>query len=256
MNDQIYMLLGPIVLIHFFYAIAVIKKNLSVIDTAWGLGFILIVLAGCILNGWQNIRENIQLILVSLWGARLALFIHSRNTGKGEDFRYANWRKEWGDKTNLIAYFKVYWLQFFLMLIAGLPLFAGHSSNGGLIWINYLGIGIWLVGLLWESIADYQKGQFKAIAANQHKIYQGGLWKFSRHPNYFGEFFLWWGIALVALDGYNNWALIGPAFLTLLLWKVSGVPLVEQRHEKNPDFQAYKDSTPVLIPSLKKMFKR
>ena len=252
MNDQLYMIVGPLVLIHIFFITAVIKKNLSVIDTAWGLGFIFITLTGCFLNGWNNSRENIVMLLVTIWGIRLTSFIHFRNSGKPEDFRYANWRKEWGQKTNIIAYFKVYLLQFGLMVIVGTPLFASHlNNNQNLMWFNYLGMAIWLTGLIWESVADLQKSRFKANVKNQTKVLQSGLWAYSRHPNYFGEAFLWWGISLVSLDGTNLWAIIGPAFLTFLLWKVSGVPLVEKRHEKNPEYIAYKEKTPVLIPSVK-----
>jgi len=257
MNDKYFMIFGPILLIHIFYGVAVLKKNLSVIDTAWGLGFILMATIGSTLSQWDKLREIVVLAMVVLWGARLSLFIHLRNRGKGEDFRYANWRKDWGENTNVIAYFKVYWLQIFLMIIVGLPIFAAHASvNPQLSWINILGIILWLLGLAWESVADYQKNKFKSNPANQNKVFQGGVWAYSRHPNYFGEAFLWWGIALVSLDGKNSWALLGPAFLTLLLWKVSGVPLVEQRHEGNPDYQAYKARTPVLIPSFKIMFRK
>jgi len=257
MNDKYCMIVGPILLIHLFFAVAVVKKNLSVIDTAWGLGFILMGLIGSFLGQWASSRELVVLGMVALWGIRLSLFIHSRNSGKGEDFRYANWRKDWGKNTNVIAYFKVYWLQIFLMIIVGLPLFAAHeSTDSQLNWINILGIVIWTIGLTWESVADYQKNIFKSIPGNHNKVFQGGVWAFSRHPNYFGEAFLWWGIALVSLDGNNSWALIGPAFLTFLLWKVSGVPLVEQRHANNPEYQAYKARTPVLIPSFKIMFRK
>jgi steroid 5-alpha reductase family enzyme len=257
MNDKYYIILGPILLIHLFFGVAVLKKNLSVIDTAWGLGFILMGSIGSILSQWHNLREVVVLTMVILWGLRLSLFIHLRNLGKGEDFRYANWRKDWGEKTNFIAYFKVYWLQIFLMFIVGLPIFAAHeSTDPDLNWINILGIIIWLLGLSWESVADYQKNKFKSNPANHNKVFQGGVWEFSRHPNYFGEALLWWGISLVSLDGQNSWALIGPAFLTLLLWKVSGVPLVEQRHAGNPEYQAYKARTPVLIPSFKIMLRK
>jgi steroid 5-alpha reductase family enzyme len=251
------MFLAPLLMIHIFYALAVSKKNLSVIDTAWGLGFILIVSVGSFLNAWTNLRELILLFLTTLWGLRLAIYIHTRNHGMGEDFRYAKWRKEWGDKTNLIAYFKVYWLQYLLMLVVALPLFAAHASTETqLFWFNYLGIAVWSIGLSWEAVADFQKSKFKAIKENKNKIFRDGLWAFSRHPNYFGEALLWWGISLVSLDGQNYWALIGPLFLTFLLWKVSGVPLVEQRHANNPEYQAYKAQTPTLVPSLKLIFKR
>jgi steroid 5-alpha reductase family enzyme len=257
MNDKYYMIFGPVLLIHLFFGVAVLKKNLSVIDTAWGIGFILMAMTGSYLSQWGDLREILVVTMVALWGVRLSLFIHLRNSGKGEDFRYANWRKDWGKNTNVIAYFKVYWLQIILMIIVGLPIFAAHASvNPHLSSINILGIIIWFIGLSWESIADYQKNKFKSNPANHNKVFQGGVWEFSRHPNYFGEAFLWWGIALVSLDGENYWALIGPVFLTILLWKVSGVPLVEQRHAGNPEYQAYKARTPVLIPSFKIMLRK
>lgn len=255
MNDIIFMILGPVLLIHLFFIFAVIKKDLSVIDTAWGLGFITISLIGSVLNQGSNLREVIVSVLITIWGIRLAGFIHHRNHGKPEDFRYANWRKEWGNKTNVIAYFKVYWLQLFLMLIVALPIFSVHTtSDYSIKWFNILGISLWVTGLIWESVADFQKSQFKNRKENENKIMQEGLWKLSRHPNYFGEALLWWGLAMVAMDSAHYYGLIGAGFITLLLWKVTGVPLVEQRHEKNPQYQVYKAQTPVLIPSLKKIF--
>lgn len=256
MSDVLLMIISPIVLIHIFYGVAVATKNLSVIDTAWGLGFILISLVGCFLSGFNSSRENILCLMILIWGLRLAIFIHSRNHGKGEDFRYANWRKDWGDKTNLIAYFKVYWLQLVLMLVVGLPIFAVHENKDNIFsGINIAGIIIWIFGLSWESIADYQKSQFKKIKSNEHKVFQGGLWKFSRHPNYFGEATLWWGIALVSVNHTHYIGLIGSAFITFLLLKVSGVPLVEKKQEHNPEYQIYASHTPVFLPNPSKILK-
>ena len=185
MNDIFTMILGPIILIHIFYGVAVATKNLSVIDTAWGLGFILLSIIACFLSGFSFSRENVLFLMVAIWGLRLALFIHSRNHGKGEDFRYANWRKDWGDKTNLIAYFKVYWLQIVLMLVVGMPIFVVHQNPGNTFnWINILGLVLWIFGLSWEAIGDYQKSKFKSIKGNEHKICTVGLWHLSRHPNY------------------------------------------------------------------------
>jgi steroid 5-alpha reductase family enzyme len=253
-NDLAIMILGPILLIHLFYAVAVATKNLSVIDTAWGLGFILLAAMGCYLSGFSSSRENVLALMVMIWGLRLAIFIHSRNSGKGEDFRYANWRKDWGEKTNLIAYFKVYWLQLVLMAVVGLPIFAVHENRDNIFNpIHILGVGIWLFGLMWESIADYQKLLFKKIPGNEHKVFQDGLWKYSRHPNYFGEATLWWGIALVSVNQGHYLGLIGSAFITFLLLKVSGVPLVEKKQEHNPEYQIYASHTPVFIPDFSKV---
>ncbi len=253
--DELLMLLAPLVLIHLFYAVAVIKMNLSVIDTAWGLGFITISACGTWLSRGSSLLENFILMMVVLWGLRLALFIHWRNHGKPEDFRYAQWRKDWGENTNRIAYFKVYLLQWGLMLVVGLPLFAVHGTQASLGFFQWLGLLIWLVGLLWESVADFQKSFFKAQAGNAHKLCNIGLWRLSRHPNYFGEALLWWGIGIAAIHDAKYWVLLGPAFINFLLLKVSGVPLIEARHEKNPEYQKYKQETPTLIPALNKLLK-
>lgn len=256
MSKFFLMALSPIVLIHVFYLIAIRTKNLSVIDTAWGLGFILISLTGCVISDWSNSQENLLFMLVLIWGLRLASFIHLRNHGNGEDFRYANWRKDWGEKTNLIAYFKVYWLQLFLMIIVGLPIFVSHRPGPlPLTMVQYVGALIWLIGFLWESVADHQKSKFKAVPGNKEKVFQGGLWSLSRHPNYFGEALLWWGLGLVSVSSHNYWGLLGSAFITFLLCRVSGIPLVEKRHEHNPEYQAYASKTPSFIPSISKMLK-
>jgi steroid 5-alpha reductase family enzyme len=255
MSDQLLMLLAPLILIHLFYIVAVLKKNLSVIDTAWGLGFIAISSVGCWLSRGSSLLENFLLMMVLLWGLRLALFIHWRNHGKPEDFRYAEWRKDWGDKTNRIAYFKVYLLQWGLMLVVALPITAVHGSGARLGFFQWSGLFLWLVGLLWESVADFQKSHFKSLPANSHKLCNIGLWRLSRHPNYFGEALLWWGIGIAAIHDDKYWVLLGPAFINFLLLKVSGVPLIEARHENNPDYQKYKQETPTLIPSLTKLLK-
>jgi steroid 5-alpha reductase family enzyme len=248
------MLMGPLLLIHFFYVLAVIKKNLSVIDTCWGLGFVVLSILGCIESQFHNFRENILGLLTLIWGLRLAVFLHLRNHGKPEDFRYAAWRKEWGEKTNLIAYVKVYWLQYILMLVVALPLFgAHHEADQSLSLINILGLIFWILGFSWEVIADQQKSIFKNRPENKNKFISTGLWKFSRHPNYFGEALLWWGVGLTAFNGSNLWVLIGPLFLNFLLLKVSGVPMLEKRYKGYAHYEQYALETPTLIPSLKKI---
>lgn len=251
MTEYFIMLIPSLILIHLFYLFAVIKKNLSVIDTAWGLGFILISLTGAKLNHFDHLKENITMLMVLLWGIRLASFIYFRNKNLGEDFRYRNWRNEWGEKTNQIAYFKVYLLQFFLMSLVALPLFAVHQSNTPqLSLLNIAGIVTWGIGLIWETVADYQKSQFKKKIENQNKVMKTGLWSLSRHPNYFGEILLWWGISITVFNIEIWWALIGPLILNLLIWKVSGVPLLEVKHADNLEYQLYKAATPTLIPRL------
>jgi steroid 5-alpha reductase family enzyme len=256
MNDSMLMLAGPLVLVHACYLVAISKKDLSVIDIIWGLGFVVIAWIGSSLNQFSNHRENLLTVMVSLWGLRLAGFIYARNRGRPEDFRYAAWRKDWGDKVNLIAYFKVYLLQFALMTVVALPLFAVHlGEQRKWSWTDGLGLFVWFTGLLWEVIADQQKSTFKKNAQNSAEICQVGLWRLSRHPNYFGETLVWWGIFLVSVQSGNYWGFFGALFINFLLLKVSGVPLIEKKHEGNPAYEAYMKSTPRLIPALSKILK-
>jgi steroid 5-alpha reductase family enzyme len=251
MTDLFLMALGPLLLIHITYYFAVKKNDLSVIDTTWGLGFIALSLMGNILSKFSNPREILILVMVLLWGLRLSLFIHSRNKGKPEDYRYTQMRNNWGENANRIAYFKVYLLQFGLMLVVGLPIFAIHYSlPSEFLFLDYFGFGLWFVGLLWEAVSDNQKSEFKKT--HKHEICDVGLWFYSRHPNYFGEVLVWWGIGAVSLLSRNSWGIFGSIFINFLLLKVTGVPLVEARHDKNPDYQAYKNATPTLIPNLLK----
>jgi steroid 5-alpha reductase family enzyme len=254
-NDYLWMALGSLVLIHFFYVLAVMKKNLSVIDTAWGLGFVIMAFIGSSLAAYSSPQENLVFSMVVIWGLRLALFLHHRNSGKPEDFRYAKWRQDWAERTNSIAYFKVYLLQWLLMLIVGLPIFGVHEAISHIGFIQLLGVGLWVLGLSWESVADAQKSRFKSIAGNENRLCQIGLWRLSRHPNYFGEALLWWGIGLTSFQTDHFWVLLGPAFINFLLLKVSGVPLIEARHAQNPEYEAYKKVTPTMIPSVTKLCK-
>lgn len=253
MNDLILILLGPLLLIHLFYFVAVAKKNLSVIDTAWGLGFIVLASIGCLTSSWKDPRENVIFFMVLIWGIRLALYLHFRNHKQKEDFRYAEMRSRWGEKTNITAYFKVYLLQYALMLVVSLPILTAHSSAGksSLNLLNYLGIFLWAIGLTWEAVADYQKSEFKKDPKNKDRVFQGGLWSLSRHPNYFGESLLWWGIAFVSYSPHHYLGFVGASFITFLLIKVSGVPLIEKRQENNPEYAAYAAKTPMFIPNLR-----
>lgn len=249
MQEVLFMALGPFVFIHVTYLVALSRKDFSVIDTAWSIGFMLIALAGCFLSNFSNSLENIILIVVLIWGIRLSWFLHSRNMKNGEDARYKAWREEWGEKANQIAYFKVYLLQYGLLIVASLPIFAIHlSPNQEWSLLTVVGVLLWILGFTWEAVADHQKSVFKKI--NPKKVCTVGLWSLSRHPNYFGEATLWYGIGLMALASQSWWALIGPLFLNFLLVKVSGIPLTEKKQQGNPEYDNYKKSTPAMIPNF------
>ncbi len=221
---------------------------MSIIDGFWSLGFV--AMAWSQLVGAGRHSQVIALV-VGLWGIRLSAFLLMRNWGQPEDYRYAAWRKDWGERTPAISYFKVFWLQYVLMLVVGIPLW-GRGGGGDfdpLQFKNILAIALFILGFCWESVADYQKWSFKKVAEQRHKVCRVGLWRFSRHPNYFGEMTLWYGIGLLSMASWSEWyLLLGPACLHFLLVKVSGIPLIEAKQKNNPEYLAYMHSTPALLP--------
>lgn len=194
-------------------------------------------------------------LLVSIWGMRLALHLAKRNIGKGEDFRYVNMRKRWGtDFPRLKAFLNVFVLQGVLLMIVSMPiLFVMTGTSNQFYWWNGVGIAFWLLGFAYEVVGDYQLAQFKKNPQNKGKLLTTGLWSTTRHPNYFGEACLWWGIFLVTLnEGRNAWGIIGPIVITLLLLFVSGVPLLEKKYKERADFKDYADQTALFVPFIGK----
>lgn len=236
------------------YLIAQLIKNNSIVDIGWGIGFILISITLLIRMPLVDGVDEVISLMVTLWGLRLALHIYIRSRGKGEDFRYAEWRRGWGKSAPIQALIKVFLFQGVLMLIFSAPiLFAFASANDKLGFLQFVGIGVFTIGFLFESVGDYQLIKFKNNTTNKGKIINTGLWKFTRHPNYFGEAFLWWGIFIVTI-GVENWyfGIIGPILLNYSLVKFSGVPMLEKKYEGREDWEAYKKSTPAFIPIIGK----
>ncbi len=227
-----------------------IARNSSLIDIAWGIGFVIVSISAQILYG--NPSTIIFVGLVSLWGLRLAYHIFLRNWGKPEDFRYTNFRNEWGKTYALRSYFQLFLFQGLLTYMISLAFFMGQQSSINNYLLVGLGIIIYGFGYAFESIGDAQLKRH--LQTNKTKsIIRTGLWKYTRHPNYFGEAVLWWGIFIVAL-GFNApiWTVISPITISLFIRYVSGVPLLEKRMEKYPEFEDYKSKTPIFIPFLKR----
>ncbi|MBS1272391.1 MAG: hypothetical protein MAGBODY4_01536 [Candidatus Marinimicrobia bacterium] len=189
-------------------------------------------------------------LFVTAWGARLSLHIYLRNRQKQEDFRYRNWRENWGSTFVLRSYFQVFLLQGSLMIIFSLPvILINFQDNRGFSVFTWIGMVIWLFGFLWEAIADYQLRRFKRTRKLSGEIMTEGLWKYSRHPNYFGESVAWWGIWIMALSVAWGWVtFISPLLLTFFLLKVSGVPMLEKKYEDHPEYQKYRSRTNTFIP--------
>lgn len=232
------------------FTIAQIKKDNSIVDIAWGPGFTLVSALTFLMSQEFMFRQILVCVLIVLWGTRLALHITVRNKGRGEDFRYAQWRKDWGKWFLIRSFFQVFMLQGFILLVIAYPIIlVNHSSRGGIKIYDFIGALLWLIGFFFESTGDYQLLKFKRRPENKGKIITHGLWKYTRHPNYFGETLIWWGIFLIALSVRHGWtAIISPLLITFLLLRVSGITMLEKKYAGNKDFEEYAKRTSPFIP--------
>ena len=252
--EIMYTLLIVFIYMNIIFFIALKNKNNGLVDIGWGFGFILIAISSLIMHIIKT--NNISLImfiptiLVMFWGLRLTYYLFKRNYKKEEDYRYKDMRNRWGKNVNINSYFKVFMLQGILMSIIALPImFYNTSTINTLNYINILGIIIWIKGYFFEVVGDYQLKKFIKDPNNKGKIMTSGLWKYTRHPNYFGESIMWWGIFLISIN--SNLGLLGiisPILITFLLVFVSGVPLLEKKYSDNKDFQEYAKRTSKFIP--------
>lgn len=251
MNHQ-WILLFLLFYFTVWYLIAAYLKNASYVDVGWGMGFFLVsLLVQLRMNhplGW------ILFAMVFLWGSRLSLHILRRNFKKPEDYRYANFRKNWGRSYVVRSYFQLFLLQGVLMYLISIANIQGQS-NATLKYSPLLVIGltVYLLGLGLESIADAQLRRHIRNPKNKGKLIQSGLWKYSRHPNYFGESVLWWGIYLVSVGlGAPLWTIISPIVITLLVRYVSGIPLLEERLKRYAGYESYVENTSIFILKMPK----
>jgi steroid 5-alpha reductase family enzyme len=232
---------------------ALTRRDNSVADVAWGPGFLLVAIAAYWWHSPTGYLPLLVLVLVAVWAVRLAVHIALRNWGRGEDWRYAQWRAQWGKWFVLRSYVQVFLLQGLLMLVVSLPVLWVMTFGGSLGWMAIIGALVWLVGFLFETVGDYQLTRFLKDPVSYGRILQSGLWKYSRHPNYFGEIVQWWGIWLMALSTPGGWlTILGPLTITFLITKVSGIPMLEKKQMLNPAYQDYARRTPVLIPGIPK----
>lgn len=232
----------------FLYALRI--TNNSVADIAWGFGFILVALETLMVTGLYLPQQLLATALVLIWGTRLSMHIVMRNSGKPEDPRYTQWRREWGNYVMIRSFLQVFMLQGTLLLLIATPIILINTSTvGTLSFYTIVGTLIWITGFAFEAIADYQLRKFLLMPKNRCHLMKSGLWRYSRHPNYFGETLMWWGIFVIALSVPWGWAaIISPLTITYLLLYVSGVPLAEKSMRDNPEFQQYMRETSVFFP--------
>jgi steroid 5-alpha reductase family enzyme len=224
-------------------------ERLDVVDTAWGGGFVVVATLDLMVR--PNDRTLLVWLMVTVWGLRLSTHIWRRNSRRAPDGRYLELSARWpADRLWLNAYVRVFLLQAALVFLVSLPIaVVANQATRSWDWLSWVAVGLWLSGFIFESVADRQLRQFMGNKANKGKLMTVGLWRYSRHPNYFGELVQWWAIGLLALGPARGWlAFIGPAVLTYLIVFVSGLPPIERRHAKRAGYQEYKRRTSALIP--------
>jgi steroid 5-alpha reductase family enzyme len=234
------------------WLVSLIYRNVTIVDSLWGLGFVIIAWLTFSMAGGYLGRKLLIVLLVTLWGVRLVLHLSWRNWGHGEDPRYANWRRKSGDGFWLVSLFKVFILQAVFLWVISLALQWGQLSAqpSGLIWLDYVGLGIWLVGFFFEAVGDFQLALFKAGTDQKGRVMDQGLWAYSRHPNYFGESLIWWGIFVIALATRSGWwTILSPVIITTVLLKMTGVSLMEKAivHTR-PGYRDYIRRTNAFFP--------
>jgi steroid 5-alpha reductase family enzyme len=234
------------------WVISLVRKNAAIADIMWGLGFVLIAwLTFFQADGFFQ-RQLLLVLLVTLWGLRLFFHIASRSRGKGEDPRYAAWRAQYGERFWLVSLYKVFLVQAVFLWVIALGVQYGQVAEqpAHLTWLDAAGFLIWLVGFAFEAVSDYQLRRFLDNPDNRGRVMKRGLWRYSRHPNYFGESLVWWGIFVIVLSTpFGFITIISPLMITYTLLRLTGVSLMEEAEfSDNPEYQAYIQRTSAFIP--------
>jgi len=244
--------------VFLLWLVSLPSKNASIVDIFWGPGF---VLTAWVVFTWTSLanvaqggegRRLLLVILTTIWGLRLGIYLAWRNLGKGEDYRYTAMRERSPDRFWIVSLFKVFLLQGVLMWIVSLPVQVGQlaSTPDGIGILALAGCITWAAGFFFETVGDLQLARFKADDTNRGKVMDRGLWRYTRHPNYFGDFLVWWGLYLAALEGTGTWwTFVGPLVMSLLLIKVSGVAMLEKTiTSRRPGYDEYVRRTSAFFP--------
>lgn len=223
--------------------------DVSIVDSLWSIFFLLMTLVFVFAATEAGERATLILLLVAIWSVRLSLYITKRNWGHGEDRRYQAIRAENDPGFWWKSLYLVFGLQAVLAWIIALPLLAAVLGTRPIGWLDHVALAFWLVGFFFEVIGDRQLAHFKAQPENRGKVMERGLWRYTRHPNYFGEACLWWGYFLFALAAGGWWTIVSPVLMTFLLLRVSGVALLEKdMHERRPAYRDYMARTNAFFP--------
>jgi len=231
------------------WILSLIVGDASIVDIAWGLGFVIVAWTVALGLDETTDRSTVLVGLTTLWGIRLAGYLAWRNLGEPEDRRYRAMRSKHGDRFPLVSLVTVFLLQGVIMWTVSLPVQAGQRSADGLGIFDAVGIAVFTIGLLFETVGDFQLARFTADPRSRGRVLDRGLWRYTRHPNYFGDFLVWWGLYLIALGGGAWWTVVGPAVMSLFLMKVSGAGLLEKTiGHRRPGYAEYIERTNAFFP--------
>jgi steroid 5-alpha reductase family enzyme len=231
------------------WVLSLVLRDVSIVDVAWGLGFVAVAWVAFAVGDGCTGRRVLLAVLTTLWGLRLAGYIGRRKLRHpGEDPRYGAWREKWGERFPLVSLFTVFGLQAVLVWVVSLPLQGAATSDDPLGVLDWVGVAVWAIGLACEATGDAQMARFKADPASKGRIMDRGLWRYTRHPNYFGDFTVWWGLYLIALSAGAWWTIAGPLVITLLLTRVSGKDHLERSMAGRPGYAGYVSRTSGFVP--------
>jgi steroid 5-alpha reductase family enzyme len=250
---QIYLLAFAAIMsmMTILWLISIKIRNVSIVDLFWGFGFVVAASVYFIFTEGFETRKILLMTLVAVWGLRLSIYLAWRNLGKGEDFRYQKFRKDFGEHRYWwYSFFSVFLLQGVLMWLISAPLLGAQFYAGNSLGIlDFIGIAIWIIGFVFESGGDIQLARFKADPANKGKVLDTGLWHYTRHPNYFGDAAVWFGYGLICISAGSYWPVLGSVLMTALIIKVSGVALLEKTlNTTKPGYQEYVRRTSAFFP--------
>jgi steroid 5-alpha reductase family enzyme len=236
----------------FLWIVSILTRNVSIVDFFWGPGFVITCFIYFLNTDGSDIRKILLTTMVAVWGLRLAIYISWRNYGKGEDFRYREFRKKYGENRYWwISFFQTFLLQGILLWLISAPLLGAQygSQNHPIGFFDFLGVLIWITGFIFEAGGDFQLSRFRSDPGNKGKVLNTGLWRYSRHPNYFGDAAVWWGYGIICISSGSYLPVLGSLLMTGLIIKISGVALLEKTLvEQKPQYKEYIEKTSAFIP--------
>ncbi len=255
---QIYLqtLLIILIMMTLLWIVSLKLRNVSIVDLFWGFGFVLAGAFYFLKAEGLEARKILILAIVTIWGLRLSGYLTWRNKGKGEDFRYRQFRKDYGENRYWwISYFQVFLLQGVLMWLISAPILGAqfYGAEKDLGWLDAAGLLFWLIGFSFEAGGDYQLARFKSDPDNKGKVLDTGFWRYTRHPNYFGDASVWWGFAFLSMAAGSYLPALGSLLMTALIIKVSGVAMLEKTLKSTkPQYKEYVRKTSAFIPWFSK----